>query len=287
MKSLENDWVKDVNKLLSSVRKDRKDLNDKPILIDRFMELFYSVEKLLRKLCYENDILLDPRRATLGKMVFELNKLHILPVDIQMNLDYLIQKRNIFAHSKPEIITIENLEIDIKFIKSLFKWYLIEYKKGPKLSEKEALNILNGQIIEKQKFAKRIFLCYAKEDFEKVLIIYEKLKSEGYKPWMDKKDLLPGQNWELEIQKAIESADFFIACMSKTSVTKRGFVQKEIRFALDILGEIPVGEIYFIPVRLEPCEVPSTIKALHWLDLVTNEDYGRLFQSLESNIIEK
>jgi len=41
--------------------------------------------------------------------------------------------------------------------------------------------------------ANQVFLCHAKEDEEKVLEVYEFLKKYGIKPWMDKKNLLPGQ----------------------------------------------------------------------------------------------
>jgi hypothetical protein len=36
------------------------------------------------------------------------------------------------------------------------------------------------------------FLCHASEDKVAVKAIYDWLKRLGYKPWLDKKDLLPG-----------------------------------------------------------------------------------------------
>jgi TIR domain len=38
----------------------------------------------------------------------------------------------------------------------------------------------------------QIFLCHASEDNAAVMSIYDRLKGLGYKPWLDKKDLLPG-----------------------------------------------------------------------------------------------
>ncbi|MCB0611934.1 MAG: toll/interleukin-1 receptor domain-containing protein [Lewinellaceae bacterium] len=40
----------------------------------------------------------------------------------------------------------------------------------------------------------RIFLCHASEDKKQVLAIYHQLKAAGFNPWLDKMDLLPGQN---------------------------------------------------------------------------------------------
>jgi len=39
----------------------------------------------------------------------------------------------------------------------------------------------------------QIFLCHASEDKVAVEAIYDRLEALGYKPWLDKKDLLPGQ----------------------------------------------------------------------------------------------
>ena len=41
----------------------------------------------------------------------------------------------------------------------------------------------------------QIFLAHASEDKLQVLKLYDRLKARGYKPWLDKKDLIPGQNW--------------------------------------------------------------------------------------------
>ena len=56
------------------------------------------------------------------------------------------------------------------------------------------------------------------------------------------------------------------------TVTKQGFVQKEIRFALDIADEHPPGRIFIIPVRLVDCDVPDRLKKWQWVSLF--EDQG-------------
>jgi hypothetical protein len=55
-------------------------------------------------------------------------------------------------------------------------------------------------------------------------------------------------------------------------MTKQGFVQKEIRFALDIADENPPGRIFIIPVRLVDCDVPDCLKKWQWVNLF--EDQG-------------
>ncbi|MFM7789674.1 MAG: formylglycine-generating enzyme family protein, partial [Microcystis panniformis] len=41
------------------------------------------------------------------------------------------------------------------------------------------------------------------------------------------------------------------------SANKQGYIQRELRIALDTLGEMPSGTIFFIPMRLEECEIPD------------------------------
>jgi uncharacterized protein YfeS len=56
-------------------------------------------------------------------------------------------------------------------------------------------------------------------------------------PWLDEERLLPGQDWNLEIEKAVEASDAVIVCVSSTSVAKAGYVQKELRRVLNIALE--------------------------------------------------
>lgn len=92
----------------------------------------------------------------------------------------------------------------------------------------------------------KVFLCYASGDRQDVRELYRRLKrNKNFDPWFDDKNLLPGQDWELEIRKAVRSADVVGVCLSRNSVTKTGYVQKEIRIGLDIAEEHPEGTDLF------------------------------------------
>ena len=129
-----------------------------------------------------------------------------------------------------------------------------------------------------------IFLGHATEDKPKVRELYQRLKGDGYAPWLDADDLLPGQLWRVEIPKAIKSAAVFLACLSKTSVAKQSYVQKEFRYALSVLAELPQGSIYLIPVRLDDCDVPDlsipelglNLADIQWVDLFEEDGFDRL-----------
>ena len=129
---------------------------------------------------------------------------------------------------------------------------------------------------------RKIFLCHAKEDAWRVRQIYERLKRRGHSPWMDVHSLLPGSKWREEIRRAIRESHCFVACLSVRSVAKRGFVQQEIRFAIDELDNMPQDEIFVIPVRLDDCEVPESFSELHWLDIQEPQAYERLFAAIET-----
>ncbi len=113
----------------------------------------------------------------------------------------------------------------------------------------------------------KIFLCHAREDKEVVTRVHAQLKDFGFQPWLDKVDLLPGEDWQFEIHKAIRATDFVMVFLSKNSVSKRGYVQKEFKLALDVLDECPEGDIYLIPVKIDECDVPRKFAHLHYVSL--------------------
>ena len=131
---------------------------------------------------------------------------------------------------------------------------------------------------EPQKRSK-VFLCYAGPDREKVFQLYERLTKDGFKPWMDKKDLIPGQDWQHEIRRAISSADYFVACLS-LQFRRRTFGHKEIKLALDVLDTMLEGTIYLIPVRLEDCVIEDRLSGSQWVDLFEPEGYDKLVKAL-------
>ena len=121
----------------------------------------------------------------------------------------------------------------------------------------------------------RIFISYAREDSVAAERLFSELTSRGFAAWLDNHKLLPGQDWEQRIEDAIASADFFIACFSSRSVNKRGGFQAEIRHALHFASNVPLDEVYFIPVRLDDCQVPLRIqRETQYVDLFPEWDAG-------------
>jgi len=130
--------------------------------------------------------------------------------------------------------------------------------------------------------ALRVFLCHSSGDKPAVRKLYERLSSSGVSPWMDEENLLPGQDWDLEISKAVRNSDVVVVCLSRGSTTKAGYVQREIKVALDIADEQPEGTIFLIPLRLEQCSVPVRLQRLHWVDIFNERGYELLMRSLRA-----
>ena len=114
----------------------------------------------------------------------------------------------------------------------------------------------------------RVFIAYVEEDLRFAKKLYRAFEESGFHPWLDKRKLMPGQNWPRAIETAIQTSDFFIACYSQRATSKKGSFHSELRYALFCAAKVPLDEIFLIPVRLDPCLVPRRIsKQIQYLDL--------------------
>jgi hypothetical protein len=121
----------------------------------------------------------------------------------------------------------------------------------------------------------KVFIKYAREDAGAAKRLFNTLTEAGAEPWLDVESLLPGQHWESEIEKAIKQTDFVIALLSLKSLSKRGFVQKELRYALSLLDEIPEGDVFLIPARLDECRPEhKKLQEINWVDLFPAYEIG-------------
>src|SRR6202453_4014464 len=121
----------------------------------------------------------------------------------------------------------------------------------------------------------RVFIAYVQEDLSLIRKLYRAFERHGFRPWLDKKKLLPGQNWPRAIETAIHTSDFFVACFSRRATSKRGSFHSELRYALFCAAKVPLDEIFLIPLRLDDCVVPNRIsKQIQYLDLFPDWEAG-------------
>jgi hypothetical protein len=130
----------------------------------------------------------------------------------------------------------------------------------------------------------RPFISYAKEDGETAERLHDDLCRLGADPWLDRHALRGGEPWKQAIREALRNSTHVLALISARSVTKTGFVQNELRQALELLDSVPPEKIFIIPIRLDN-SIPrhERLNDLHWIDLFPEYENGlkRIAESLD------
>ena len=131
----------------------------------------------------------------------------------------------------------------------------------------------------------RVFLCHSTGDKPSVRELYNRLLNDGIKPWLDEVDLPPGCDWNLEISNAVKETDLVIVCLSIGAASKAGFIQKEIKFALDVAELQPQGEIFVIPLKLDDkCIIPERLGRWQWVNYFAESGHEKLLLGLETRV---
>jgi TIR domain len=128
------------------------------------------------------------------------------------------------------------------------------------------------------------FISYVREDSERVDRLQRILEAAGVRVWRDTADLWPGEDWRMNIRRAITTdALAFVVCFSKNSENRRVSGQnEELMLAVDQLRLRRPDQPWLIPVRLDDVSIPSidigggrTLESIQWVDLTAdNWDQG-------------
>ena len=125
-----------------------------------------------------------------------------------------------------------------------------------------------------------IFLIHAHSDRETVHKLYQRLISDGLNVWLDVERLQPGQDWQNEIRNALLKCDVILVCLSRGFDKQQGYRHEELKLVLEKANFLPDGQVYIIPVRLEKCEMPESLRHLHRVDLFKTGGYKKLLSAL-------
>ncbi|MBK6794654.1 MAG: TIR domain-containing protein [Anaerolineales bacterium] len=113
-----------------------------------------------------------------------------------------------------------------------------------------------------------IFISYQRKDKEHVDKIASALTQSNISVFYDMTSLLPGMDWEVEIKSALTNSKGVLFCFGKDTM-KFGYVQKEIKVALDYVEKSP-KDFRLIPILLPGADIetlPLEIKTYQWLDM--------------------
>ncbi|MCP4111149.1 MAG: toll/interleukin-1 receptor domain-containing protein [Desulfobacteraceae bacterium] len=97
----------------------------------------------------------------------------------------------------------------------------------------------------------KVFICCADEDDKVARRLYNDFKKLGLAPWLASIDIRLGQKPEQKFRSEMKESDYVVALLSKHSLSVRGFAQKQLKMALNILEEYPTNNIFLIPVQLD------------------------------------
>ena len=134
----------------------------------------------------------------------------------------------------------------------------------------------------------RVFIAHSSDDKPIARFLYHVLRLDGFDPWLDEEKLVGGQDWEHVIAEEIEASDIFLALLSDHAVGKKGYVNKELRIAIDAALKLPSNEIYIVPIRYGDLEIPRNLSNLHFVAAdVGFEKLASLYSKIRRSLLEK
>ncbi len=114
---------------------------------------------------------------------------------------------------------------------------------------------------------KKIFFSYSRADASDfALQLALDLKKEGFNVWIDQQDIRAGTEWDLEIEKALETCDCLLFIETEKSVSSNN-VLDEVYYALDQKKKV-------IPVILYDSKTPFRLQRLQHVDFTKDYEAG-------------
>jgi hypothetical protein len=111
------------------------------------------------------------------------------------------------------------------------------------------------------------FFSYSRADLESVKSIAVALRRFGVGTWMDVENLRPGERWKDAIEKALDSANAMVLCLSPLSVEST-WTSVELQIALS-------KGLKIIPLMVEPVSIELLAPAIRTLQIFDMSSYAR------------
>jgi TIR domain-containing protein len=126
---------------------------------------------------------------------------------------------------------------------------------------------------------KTTFISYSRQDKDRVMPIYERLKQAGLDVWIDRDGIKPGADWEETIRRQMLKARRILIFVSR-SLNDGGFILAELGLARAIAKHRAKASNFLIPVRLDDCQIPPILAHLDAMDLFEADGERRLAELL-------
>jgi len=141
------------------------------------------------------------------------------------------------------------------------------------------ISLIWSRRVDRERAQQRVFIVYAREDLETARDLAKQLESRGFNPWLDVDQVVPGQVWQSAVLNALEQSAAALVLVSK-NLSKKGFVQQELKTALDTLRDPEKDVSPIVPVRLDDTPVPEPLSKVQWVNLFEPDGLDRLESGL-------
>ncbi|MEN2284490.1 toll/interleukin-1 receptor domain-containing protein [Algoriphagus sp. SE2] len=120
----------------------------------------------------------------------------------------------------------------------------------------------------------KIFISYHSRDREFVMNLAHALEEKALTVWTRDLHSIAGKRMDRQIEEALEESDIVLFILSRNSVDSK-----------DLMDEADISlnnRKLFIPLLIEPCQLPKRLKRIQYIDLHTNRSEGiaNLFRAL-------
>ena len=128
----------------------------------------------------------------------------------------------------------------------------------------------------------KVFVSHASEDKGRfVLDFARKLREKGIDAWLDRWEMLPGDSLVEKIfEEGLKEAQAIIVVLSQYSVNKP-WVKEELNAG--VINKISKGT-KIIPIVLDECEVPESLKSTLWEKIADLSNYEASFDRIVASI---
>jgi hypothetical protein len=108
-----------------------------------------------------------------------------------------------------------------------------------------------------------VYISYSHEDQTFARTLSDELTQRGFHVWIDTLSLKPGDNLLEEINRGIKDSDIIVVVLSR-AYARSTWVQQELSAFL--VKESASAQNKIIPVLLQDCEIPITLRDRVWAD---------------------
>lgn len=109
-----------------------------------------------------------------------------------------------------------------------------------------------------------VFLCYSRTDAETACTFVRDLKARGVECWLDIRDLLPGDDYNAQVKRAVEDSELVIFLCSEASL-KSTWCEAEVNYATTI-GKRVVPVCLSRDVMMKLWDELRGIQVVNWHD---------------------